>query len=108
MTPCRVPLWFLGIATMAWAATPDGADLYSKNCAICHETLAVIQNHVALKSMPAEYIVRVLTTGAMRTQAASLSGDERVAIATYLSGEAPAGPRDPSIGRCSSNAPAAT
>jgi polyvinyl alcohol dehydrogenase (cytochrome) len=107
MTPCRVPLWFLAIATIAWAATPDGADLYSKNCAVCHETLVVIQNHVALKSMPAEYIVRVLTTGAMRTQAASLSSDERVAIATYLSGKAPGALRDPSIGRCSGNAPVA-
>ena len=91
---------------MGWAA-PDGADLYAKNCAMCHETLAVIQNHVALKSMPAEYIVRVLTTGAMRTQAASLSNEERVAIATYLSGKAPGAPLDPSVGRCSDSAPAA-
>ncbi len=105
MKPSAV-LWVLGMAVLARGAAPDGADLYAKNCAICHETLAVIQNHVALKSMPAEYIARVLSTGAMRTQAAKLTGEERLAIAAYLSGKAPAA-RDASAGRCSAGGPAA-
>jgi polyvinyl alcohol dehydrogenase (cytochrome) len=74
------------LAAAAWASPPDGADVYSKNCAICHETLAVIQNRAALKSMSPEYIVRVLTIGAMKTQAAALSAEERNAVAEYIAG----------------------
>jgi len=84
-----------------WSAPPDGADLYAKNCAICHETLAVIQNHVALKSMPAEYILWALSSGAMRTQGSRLTKDERVAIATYLSGKGVDKSIDRGAGRCS-------
>ena len=106
MTTSHVALWLLGAATIASAAPPDGSDLYAKHCAMCHETLAVIQNHVALKSMPAEYIVRVLTTGAMRTQAGRLTGEERAAIATFLAGQPLNPPGNREIGRCSGSAPA--
>ena len=90
-----------------WSAPSDGSDLYAKNCAFCHETLAVIQNHVALKSMPAEYILWVLSSGAMRTQGSRLTKDERVAIATTSrakawtdrSTAAPAGVRERQVGR---------
>ena len=90
----------LAASVMIFAAPPDGADLYAKNCAICHETLTVIQNHLALKSMTPEYIVRVLSNGAMRTQAARLSKEERGAIAEYLTGKSLPPPVDPSVGRC--------
>ena len=101
----RSPLWLLGMASIAVAAPPDGSALYAKHCAICHETLAVIQNHVALKSMPPEYIVRALTSGVMRKQGAGLTKEDRAAIATYLAGR-PLGPViDPAIGRCTSTAP---
>jgi polyvinyl alcohol dehydrogenase (cytochrome) len=90
-------------ATIAFAA-PDGADLYTKNCAVCHEVLVVLQNHVALKTMSPEYIVRTLTIGAMRVQASKLTRDERVAIAEFLTGKplesAPAG----NVGRCTGDA----
>ncbi|HLG98365.1 MAG TPA: PQQ-binding-like beta-propeller repeat protein [Bryobacteraceae bacterium] len=80
-------LLLLWTAPLALAA-PDGADLYTKNCAVCHEALAVLQNHVALKTMPPEYIVHALNDGAMRLQAAKLSRDERTAIVEYLTGKA--------------------
>ncbi len=91
-------------APLAFAA-PDGADLYTKNCAVCHEALAVIQNHLTLKTMAPEYIVHVLDNGAMRLQAAKLSKDERAAIAEYLTGKSlpPTGASE--VGKCSSPAP---
>ncbi len=98
-------LLLLSLATPAFAATPDGQDLYAKNCAACHEVLAVLQNHVALKTMSPEYILRVLNIGAMRVQAAKLSNEEKAAVAEYLTGKAPAPPPE-QTGRCSGNAPA--
>ncbi len=100
-------LLLLSTAALASAATPDGQDLYTKNCAVCHEALTVIQNHVAMKSMSADYIVRVMDYGAMRDYAAKLSKDERAAIATFLSGKAPSAtaPSAMTTGRCSGEAP---
>ncbi len=83
----RPQLWLLLNATLMGAATPDGADLYTKNCAACHETLAVLQNHTGLRTMPPQYIVRALSNGAMRAQAARLTNAERVAIAEFLTGK---------------------
>jgi len=79
-------LLLLWAAPLALAA-PDGADLYTKNCAVCHEALAVLQNHVALKTMSPEYIVNVLNNGAMRLQAAKLTQDDRAAVAEFLTGK---------------------
>ena len=99
-------LLLLSAAALASAATPDGQDLYVKNCAACHETLTVIQNHVAMKSMSADYIVRVMDYGAMRDYAAKLNKDERVAIATFLAGKAPSASATvaSTTGRCSGDA----
>jgi len=97
-------LLLLSTASIALAA-PDGADLYTKNCAACHETLAVIQNHVALKTMTPEYIVHVLDSGAMRLQAANLSRDERAAIAEFLTGKTLPSSVASQAGRCSGPPP---
>lgn len=96
--PALLLLWTAPLAL----AAPDGADLYTKNCAACHETLAVIQNHVALKTMPPEYIIHALNDGAMRLQAAKLSPDERVAIAEYLTGKSLNSASPAAAGKCSS------
>ena len=97
-------LLLLSFAPVALAA-PDGSDLYTKNCAVCHEALAVLQNHVALKTMPPEYIVHVLDNGAMRLQAARLSRDDRVAIAEFLTGRTLPASAGGSAGRCSAPPP---
>ncbi|HLJ45662.1 MAG TPA: PQQ-binding-like beta-propeller repeat protein [Bryobacteraceae bacterium] len=81
----RLSLLLLSATTFALAA-PDGADLYAKNCASCHEVLTVLQNHVAFKVMSPEFILRTLTNGAMRQQGAKLNNEERTAVAEYLSG----------------------
>jgi mono/diheme cytochrome c family protein len=98
-------LLLLSTATLAFAATPDGADIYTKNCAICHETLTVLQNHVALKTMSPEYIVRTLTIGAMRVQAAKLTKEERAAVAEFLTGKGPEAAPSTTVGRCLGDAP---
>ena len=82
-------LLLLFAAPIALVAAPDGADLYAKNCAGCHEVLAPLQNHNAFKTMTPQYILHVLDNGAMRLQAAKLSKDERSAIIEYLTGTAP-------------------
>ncbi len=98
-------LLLLCTAPIALAA-PDGSDLYTKNCAVCHETLTVLQNHVALKTMQPEYIVHVLDNGAMRLQAAKLSKDERAAIAEFLTGKTlPASAGAGATGKCSGPPP---
>src|SRR5258708_31097554 len=101
----RVLPWLLFHTPIVIAAAPDGADLYAKNCASCHETLMVIQNHVALKAMSPEYIVRALTNGPMRVQAARLTNPERVAIAEYLTGKSLEAASSGTTGTCSSEPP---
>jgi polyvinyl alcohol dehydrogenase (cytochrome) len=100
-------LLLLSTAALASAATPDGQDLYTKNCAACHEALTVLQNHIAMKSMSADYIVRVMDHGAMRDYAAKLNKDERAAIATFLADKAPSASTTvaSTTGRCSGEAP---
>ncbi len=104
----RVLPWLLFHTPIVIAAAPDGADLYAKNCASCHETLIVLQNHVALKAMSPEYIVRALTTGPMRVQAARLTNPERVAIAEYLTGKSLATPSPVATGTCPGKPPKGT
>lgn len=87
---------------IAFAATPDGADLYTRNCAICHETLAVLQNRAGLKTMSTEYIMHAMTSGAMRVQAARLSKDERAAVAEFLTGKSVVPASTSTVGQCSS------
>lgn len=71
------------LSTVLWAA-PDGADLYTKNCAVCHEALPPLQNRVAMKEMQPLYIMRALNTGAMRKLGASLSAADSTAIAEWI------------------------
>lgn len=93
------------LSSCAIAATPDGADLYTKNCAICHEALPPLQNRVAMKVMPPEYIVRALDKGAMRVQGARLSAGERGAIAEFLTGKTIASQPPSPAGRCPGEPP---
>ena len=74
------------------ATAADPASLYQANCAACHD-------HPAARVPPRELIARrspdevmqILTSGPMRTQAAALTMNDRVAVATYLTGKAPTG-----------------
>jgi polyvinyl alcohol dehydrogenase (cytochrome) len=88
---------------MVAAAAPDGGDLYTKNCAQCHEVIALAaQNRALLKNLTPDYIVRALANGTMHTQGARLSAGDRAAIAEYLTGRAPGHAVEPGAGRCTS------
>lgn len=66
----------------------NGQTLYQSHCAMCHEgPRAPFIDHTTFKTMPPESIVSVLSSGAMRTQAADLSEADRIAIAEFLTGK---------------------
>ena len=91
----------------ARAATPDGADLYAKHCASCHEVIALAaQNRALLKNLTPDYIVRELANGTMHVQGARLDGAERAAVAEYITGKAVSRSLDAGSGRCSGEPPA--
>jgi polyvinyl alcohol dehydrogenase (cytochrome) len=102
------------IAVAAHAGTSDGppsadpGNLYLQNCAACHDhpTQRIPPRATIAKRSPDE-VMQILTSGLMRTQAAGLSMNDRVAVATYLTGKAPIGRLTPTpeTNRCA--APAA-
>lgn len=78
----------LSIVMRGQTAQLSGQALYQSHCAMCHEAaIAPYIDHSVFKTMPAESIVSVLTSGAMRDQAANLSQRERLAIAEFLTGK---------------------
>lgn len=63
----------------------DGAAVYQKRCAMCHDSpKGRIPSVEALRAMSNAAILRALETGAMREQAKDLSTQERQAVAAYL------------------------
>jgi polyvinyl alcohol dehydrogenase (cytochrome) len=101
MHPCRKIFLVLCAIVAARAAAPDGADLYAKHCASCHEVIALAaQNRALLKNLTPEFIVRTLAIGTMHTQGARLPAAERAAVAEYLTAK-PVHAVDTGAGRCS-------
>jgi polyvinyl alcohol dehydrogenase (cytochrome) len=78
----------------AYSADPPpspGADLYAKNCAVCHDhPKDRIPARETLAKRTPEEIVTALSTGSMRVQAGGLNLNEQTALATFLTGRAPA------------------
>jgi len=73
----------------ATAAEPDGAALYAKRCAMCHDKAAAhVPSRESLGNRNPINIVMTLMTGAMKPQAAGLSTEQARAIATYLTADA--------------------
>jgi polyvinyl alcohol dehydrogenase (cytochrome) len=68
---------------MLWAAD-SGLDLYTKNCARCHELLPPLQTRALMKDMTPEHVWRSLTTGAMRKIGAPLNEDQRITLAEFV------------------------
>jgi polyvinyl alcohol dehydrogenase (cytochrome) len=86
------------IACGARAATSDGpptadpAQLYQQNCAACHDhPKDRIPPRAVIARRSADEVMQTLTGGLMRAQAGGLSMNDRVAVATYLTGSAPTG-----------------
>jgi len=91
--------------------TADPAQLYQQNCAACHDhpkdripPRALIARHSA------DEVMQILTSGLMRAQAGGLSMNDRVAVATYLTGNPPTGRLTPvpEANPCAAQAAAAT
>lgn len=83
--PCLALLLPLAI----WAADdPYAAQLFQQHCASCHDSAAGAQGRVpqvsVLKNMTPAAIQRTLDSGIMKQQAAPLSGDERLKVASFL------------------------
>jgi polyvinyl alcohol dehydrogenase (cytochrome) len=67
---------------------PDGAALFEKRCTVCHSGAddARAPNPSSFRGGSPEVIVAALTGGSMRYQGLPFSGEERRAIAEYLTG----------------------
>ena len=80
----------LGFAAVAHAQTPppDGADLYKRTCAQCHDNgTNRAPNRDAFKALPAERVLAAMETGSMITMANNRTAAERRAIAEFLTGK---------------------
>src|SRR5579862_3999321 len=90
-------------ATLAPAAdAPDGAALYKRDCAVCHDNSATSRapNREALAQRSPEAVVEALN-GIMRIPGSRLSAVERRALAEYLTGKKLGGDVTGStVGRC--------
>src|SRR5579862_7896253 len=73
-------------------ASASGAMLYDQFCGACHDHPKdrIPAREVIARRTPDE-VMQALTNGSMRTQAAGLNMNDRVAVATFLTGQAPAG-----------------
>ncbi|HYL74643.1 MAG TPA: PQQ-binding-like beta-propeller repeat protein [Bryobacteraceae bacterium] len=76
LTACLIPA----------IAAPDGAAIFTGNCAICHRTESGTRapDPDALRRKTRKSILTALESGTMATQGASLTAAERLAVATYL------------------------
>jgi polyvinyl alcohol dehydrogenase (cytochrome) len=99
---------FAGLALSAAAQAPNGAALFARECASCHDGAAGSRapGPDLLRHRSPEAILTALTAGGMRPQGARLSGIERRAVAEYLSGRSLGGDvTGAAIGRCAAAPP---
>ena len=72
----------------AGQAAPDGEQVYTANCARCHDgTLPRMPSRDALRERSARQIQTAVTSGVMRQFGGPLSAAERRAVAEFLSGD---------------------
>ena len=80
----------LGFAAVAHAQAPppDGAELYKRTCAQCHDNgTNRAPNRDAFKALAAERVLAAMETGSMITMANNRTAAERRAIAEFLTGK---------------------
>src|SRR5688500_1354218 len=71
----------------AQAPAPDGADLYKRSCASCHDAgvnRAPLRD--AFRSMPSERVLAAIETGSMVSMANNRTAAERRAIVEFVTG----------------------
>lgn len=94
---------FLAAST---AMAQNGADVYKKHCASCHDSgVARALSENALRAMSLTRVLAALETGAMKSVGDTLTPQERYAVALYLSSKAPKAAPLPPLGFCGGNAP---
>jgi polyvinyl alcohol dehydrogenase (cytochrome) len=94
----------------AWPADDSalGQKLYDQYCSACHDhPQGRIPARTSISMRSADEVLRALTTGLMRTQAAGLNLNERTALATFVTGKAPGGDltTPPETNVCATRAP---
>ncbi|HLG58788.1 MAG TPA: PQQ-binding-like beta-propeller repeat protein [Vicinamibacterales bacterium] len=83
----------LGFAGLVHAQAPDGAELYKRTCAMCHDTGANrAPNREAFTSMPAERVLSAMESGSMITMANGRTAAERRVLAEFLTGKSLSNP----------------
>src|SRR5579872_7328487 len=96
-------------SSTASAQAPDGAAVYQKSCATCHQqpgSDSRAPNRDALGQFSPESILTALTTGNMYRQGYDLSDAEKKAVAEFLSGRAVGSPTPiAESARCTTAAP---
>ena len=83
------------LAATALAQAPDGAAVYQKSCATCHQQPTPenrAPNRETLGQFSPEAILTALTTGNMTRQGYDLSEAEKKAVAEFLAGRAVGSP----------------
>src|SRR5262250_3133788 len=76
------------LLTSATAAAQDGAALYRRDCAGCHDMgVDRAPAREALQAMTAERVLNALESGPMISMASRETGAERRAIAQFVSGK---------------------
>lgn len=101
------PLLLLSLAAGA-DSTLSGEALFKNNCSACHSGFlgSRAPSPQVLAKFPPQSILHALTAGAMRAQGAELSGEQRRAIAAFLSKQPFATTlRGASGGRCAQSPP---
>lgn len=108
--------WLLLVSLSATGAEPstappaDGPRLYAQFCAGCHDhPTARIPARATLARRSPDEVLQALDNGAMRAQAAGLNANDRLALATFLTGHAPSstgGALAPEGHRCRRQGPA--
>ena len=82
------PQLTLFFALVSVVAAQDGATVYKKYCAACHDSGAErAPNREALRQMPPERILLSLESGVMVIHGSFRTGGERRALAEFLSGK---------------------
>ncbi len=70
------------------AAAPDGADLYTRSCASCHDAgVNRAPNREALQFMTPDRVLAAMETGSMVTMANNRTAAERRALAEFVTGK---------------------
>jgi polyvinyl alcohol dehydrogenase (cytochrome) len=96
-------------ATTPAAVSARGKEVYRTVCAACHDNPQTRAPNKAFlqQTRSSEYILRALTAGVMRDITASVSLDDKKAVATYLIGRLPSAAAEvnPDANRCKADPP---